>query len=709
MKLIKKIYEKINWDIITSLEWFVISCFLISLPFVYTTKLIDAVLRSRFLDLSIVLLVLTGILVYKFYKRKFTFYFSKVDILVFGALALFLVVNIISGFSGVINQKEAIVQIFREITLALMFFYFYQFLRNKPKGKDVVIKAVLVMTFFYLLIGFIQLSKADFTQFIEADKYYGYYLRQSISHVKSTLASINLYASFLYLSLAFSTYGVIAFKKFWRIFSVILIVGAIFFIFLLASKASWGALGIFVISVSILIYFYLFSIRPKETGRPLSVWLSTTLLLIPFLTITAGVYVVEKTDIQIVNVVIDKVQQVLKPELCLNNIYNSDNPTTTQTRTLVWGNTLQMAKDNPLLGVGPGQWRIEYAKYGIDGFEHNIRNGTTTFQRTHNDFFWIMGETGFTGLILYLLIYITILFTAFKSFINNSDLKVRLAQGVFFSILLGFILILFVSFPRERITHNVIYLLIFALVLFLSDAKNLKLYAVKSNLYVLLISIALIVISGFNIKIAKNVFDGEVAARTIRSALVRKNFHVVMRAAKSVDNSYYTLDNFTGPMAYYKGVAYSNTTKDMKQAQKSFTEAYELHPYHLPTLNNLATSCELLGQKEKAIEIYNKALAISPRYKEALINKSIVLFNLNKFDEALQTILQIPFYEKNPEKFELTVVTICRKKSTFLLNRVDVDKLKVWFQDENKIKATFVKIQKGNLDFNKTILEEFGK
>ena len=127
MNVLKRIYEKLTSNFLINLEWLVIVGFIISLPFIYSTNLNDAVLRSRFLDLSIVLVLLTGILIYKLYKKKFLFHFTKVDVLVFGALALFLLVNVVSAFSGVINQKEAIVQMFKEIALALMFFYFYQF------------------------------------------------------------------------------------------------------------------------------------------------------------------------------------------------------------------------------------------------------------------------------------------------------------------------------------------------------------------------------------------------------------------------------------------------------------------------------------------------------------------------------------------------------------------------------------------------------
>lgn len=66
-------------------------------------------------------------------------------------------------------------------------------------------------------------------------------------------------------------------------------------------------------------------------------------------------------------------------------------------RLTVWKNTLKMLADSPVAGVGAGNWQHVYPDY--DGGEW-IR-GQTEPQRPHNDFLWILAETGLVGGVAY--------------------------------------------------------------------------------------------------------------------------------------------------------------------------------------------------------------------------------------------------------------------------------------------------------------------
>jgi O-antigen ligase/Flp pilus assembly protein TadD len=651
--------------------------------------------------------MLVMVLGFRLLSKQFRFYFNRTDVFIFAAAFLFVLINIMSSF-GAINGKEAIFHTLREGALMLMFFLFYQFLRNTPKGKDVIVRAIVIMTFIFLVIGMVQLFNSDFTPFKTATKFYAYYFRQSISEVKSTLASINPFASFLVIALPFSIYSLITYNKYWKIFSGIVTLLSVIFIVLLSSKASMGSLGLAVILLVVCFYLYLFLIRPRETGKRIPLYLAIVSFVLPFVLVLAGIYFVQKTEVKVAKIIVEKVQQVLSPELCMENIYNSDNPTSTQTRTLVWANTIQMARDNPLLGVGPGQWRIEYSKYGLDGFEHDIRNGIKHFQRPHNDFLWILGETGFLGLVVYLFIYIGILAIAFRNFYRAKTNSERWLSALLFAFYFGFIINLFVSFPRERVTHNMVYLMAFALVLNESQSRKIKKIDKANGLSKLGILILFFGLSITNVWAAQQIYKGEMAARIVKIGIARKNYQLVLRASRSVKESLYTMDAFTVPMSYYEGIALSSL-KNIDAARQAFSQAYALHPYHLQVLNNLGTSFDLTGNKEVAIKYYKEALAISPRYKEALINISIVYYNMKDYDKSMAYILQVPAKQNNPEKFRQTMLTICKRKAIDMAKACDQQKLREWYVDENKIEATFVTVQNTKQPFNKVLLEQVGK
>jgi len=691
-----------------SVAWLLLALFLITLPLIFTKKILDPVLYSRYLYLGFFMVVLSLIVGIRIIRNRFVFFFSRTDKIIFGALLLFVIVNIFSSI-GVYNVKEAIFHTVREGILALVFFLLYQLLRNTPQGKDVLIKSIVIMTFVFLTIALIQLAGADFTQFKAATQHYGYYFRQAISEVKSTLANVNPFASFLVLSLPFSVYSLLFYNKYWKVFAGIVTGLSLFFIFILASKASWGALAMAILVLIVCLYVYLFVVMPRETGQKLSLYGTVSVILFPIIMGIAGLYFVQKTDIKVVKIISEKVQQVLSPEKSLHSIYNTDNPTSAQTRTLVWANTIQMARDNPLFGVGPGQWRIVYAKYGVDGFEHDIRNGLKHFQRPHNDFLWILGETGFLGLITYIIIYIGILVTAFRMFYRSKSKKDRLLALFSFAFLIGFMINLFVSFPRERVSHNMLFLSMFALVLNTVPVDTVKKLTLNNVWVKWLIGLLLLCFTLVNLVLAWQVFHGEQAARAVRYGTGKKNFQMVLRAARSVQNTIYTMDPFTTPMSYHQGVALS-ALKQMDEAKEAFSQAYAIHPFHLQVLNNLGTSFDLTGNKREALEYYKKALEISPRYKEVLMNTAIVHYNLNEFEESMEYILRIPAEQKNnPEKFKETMLTISKRYAISLSDSCDIPKLKDWIADENKIEATFVKVQQANSTFKEVLLAEVGK
>jgi len=78
---------------------------------------------------------------------------------------------------------------------------------------------------------------------------------------------------------------------------------------------------------------------------------------------------------------------------------------TTSQRLIYWKNTLAMARDHPLLGVGPGNFPLQYPRYHrsveIDWTfdeEHQL-------QRAHNDHLQMFAEQGLVGLIAWLWIF----------------------------------------------------------------------------------------------------------------------------------------------------------------------------------------------------------------------------------------------------------------------------------------------------------------
>lgn len=93
--------------------------------------------------------------------------------------------------------------------------------------------------------------------------------------------------------------------------------------------------------------------------------------------------------------------QAVPPRARLLALARPEAGTLLERRTL-WANTLEMVDDHPLLGVGPGNWKIAYPAYGRAAATHPPERFGLDRQpeRTHMDPLQLLAETGWLGLVL---------------------------------------------------------------------------------------------------------------------------------------------------------------------------------------------------------------------------------------------------------------------------------------------------------------------
>lgn len=128
--------------------------------------------------------------------------------------------------------------------------------------------------------------------------------------------------------------------------------------------------------------------------------------------------------------------------------------------------SLEYFKDNPILGMGLGNWKIESIPYVID------RSNVYVFPyHAHNDFLEVLSELGAIGIILYGSIFLVIFFYLFK-LINRSSqdyFKFGLVYVLFFTI---YLIDASFNFPHARPVQQVVLLLVFSIILSKLIEKN---------------------------------------------------------------------------------------------------------------------------------------------------------------------------------------------------------------------------------------------
>ncbi len=605
------------------------------IPFLYSSKLMDPVLGSGLLGLSVLSFV--SLLFILFLNIRNKNYFDS-GLFKNGTVLSFLIFIIISGLSvfNALNKQEAFSEFFK-LLLYFIFFIALLFIFFKTTFADYFSKSVILFSIIILFLGAVQ-----FYQVIEK----GYINHQSTYLIKATFAHRNLYCEMLLLCFPFTLFGIISYKKSWRFLSVVSSVFILIYITILLSRTAW--LALVAGSLCTFIMFLLFNKKFVKKG----VIKRILFYLIIVFTITfSSVYIYSRLD----NLTTLKKQM----EGFTNLKYGSS-----RERLVLWQKSIEITKNNYLLGVGLGNWKIIMPSAGIENMRSET--GELIFQRPHNDIVWVFSECGFAGLIPYLLLFVFSIFYVFK-ILKNSGNK----SESFFALMLFYCLIIYsviscFSFPKERITQSMFIIYILAMIVVIFKSKNDKSISFKWLTPVLT---ATILLNGFIVYVAYSRIKSEFHLKNAINYKIKEDFQNTILEINKVDTLFYTLDPTATPVNWYSGVACYRLHK-FDEAKHEFLKAYHYNPYHLRTLNNLATCYIKNNESELAVQYYKKALEISPDFEDALKNLSIIYYKQSKYAESYDYLSKCKIQFNDP-KYSLLVNSLLPFIIDKLITKVD--------------------------------------
>ncbi len=136
-------------------------------------------------------------------------------------------------------------------------------------------------------------------------------------------------------------------------------------------------------------------------------------------------------------------------------------------RLAMWRHTLDLIRDHPLLGVGPGSWKRAYPPYDQRAM---IRRDSSP-RRPHNDYLWIAAEHGLLGLA----IYFWLLLAAFRRLLTmarSPDPFLRLAAPLFALTLLSTLGHAVFSFPKEQPQAAMFPYLLFGIIIRVTSTRQ---------------------------------------------------------------------------------------------------------------------------------------------------------------------------------------------------------------------------------------------
>lgn len=602
------------------------------LPFVYTETGLDPVLLPRMIFTGCFLLVVFSL----FLIKKENSYFNSISIiwiLVFLGFIVFTLLSTLHSQRLPIGLPEWIRSVF---LIALAWAVLFQ-LKGDLEIDEIFIKALALSALSIIIIADIQIVKYGISDPMK---------------ITSTLANKNLLSSALFILAPALIYNILYMKRVWRIIIITAFFNLIFLLGVLMSRAIWFG-SITVVFMGILLILVLL-IRKKiqiNWSKKQTIYLVIGVFLVGGLTF----FILKNEDTR--RNLEKKYNQLTSLELA--HTFSDDNskvknPGSLETRLRLWKSTLKMANNSPFLGVGLGSWKIEFPRQGLSDFDYDVRQGRKHFQRPHNDFLWVLAETGYPGLTFYVLLFGVVLFAGIRGVLNQRG-KVRAVCFLFTIFLSGYLTISFFDFPAERMYHGIVIMILTAFLLKYSDSKpvwqtNKVRYLIPPILLLLIICIYSLVQN----------FKGEIQSNRIITAQLHGKWDDLIRESKKVNRNYYSIDHFATPVDWYEGIAWF-TKGDYQRALVHFKEAQKTAPNHLQVLNNLASCYEVLGLHTESIATYKEALSVSPSFEEAIVNLAIVYYNQNEKEKAYETLRNCS-RSSSQQNYNLILTTILREK-----------------------------------------------
>lgn len=150
-----------------------------------------------------------------------------------------------------------------------------------------------------------------------------------------------------------------------------------------------------------------------------------------------------------------------------------------------WYCAIEMFKEKPLVGWGPGTYQFQYAPFQKKRMRTIISTNFGNIGNAHSEYLGALAEQGFLGTLTFILLAITILSTGFKVHKFASDKRIK---SLALSISLGFITYFFHAFLNNFLDSDKIAIpffgfaaIIVALDIYHNSKNNIEITPNKNN------------------------------------------------------------------------------------------------------------------------------------------------------------------------------------------------------------------------------------
>lgn len=591
-----------GWNSMTN--WLVVLVFV--LPLIFSRITLDPAITVRYIFLGSFILLFV---LYFFLVKKINFtIFSPVKI-VFALATGYGVWSILSLFSAT-NPSPGYYETARHFLNTILLFIVFVTIQNEQTKLLTICKAIMLMSLIQSFVGIMQYYEVAFTDLPGAEpKPYG------------LMANRNIFGSAQAFLLPFVIFVLYKASKPWKYLSILAMTGIIVSVLVSQTRSAWLVVaGIVVFSLLLVIIFS--SINRKR-------WLSGIMIGLPIVALlTALVILSDKEG--------DLKKSIKERAGSLVNVTTKISATAKEgsnERLKMWHLTAGLIKDHPVIGVGPGNWKLEIPKYDTTGLIWP--NGKFLPTRPHNDYLQVASETGIPGGILFYAMWLMIIVIAVKIILKPGSEDQRILVILMASGLAGFAIDSMFSFPIERIEHSLFIYLIAGIIL--GNYTRLKENSLQKRRVNKILVPAFILISTFNIFMGYKKYNFEKHMNYAKAYENEKNYQDELMEVEAGKTSFVTIDPVGVPLEVRSSIAYKEL-KDYKNALIEINKAKKYHPNSAMIYNNIGIIYTEMKDFNKAIENYLKALKLAPKMDVALKNLAINYFNIENYTGCIEVL-----------------------------------------------------------------------
>ena len=649
----------------------------VALPNVYYQQALDKHLDIRLFAIALFMLLLVVHFIISKKSNKQTFDFSVLktpSVLMYFAYVIFVILS----YFWATNKTEANYEILKTTTFFILFLYMILFVLPKDKSRESVVFSFIIFGLILSIVGLVQLK--------EAVELHGFGVKTAYL-VKGNNAHKNIFSQVLFFGFTFSIYGIFLFKDIRKNIAIITALLTLVMILSLMTRSVWVALFMATVVVAIV---YLIALRKSF---PLKQFRKTIIAIIAVFGFTVFVVLLFTgfdSDKQF------QTHIVKATKFKEGNILH---------RFDLWKKSIPMIKENTVLGVGAGNWKIDILKYDV-----TLSNGTKNIvpRRTHNDYISVLTETGVVGLLLYLGFLVLVFFSAIK-FIKKSETKEEKLFGLaLLFAFVGYSTYSLFSFPKERIETQIFFNIVLAFIIHRKNSQITTNKKSKSNMLKPIAAIAGVflffaVLSGYYRTKAEVKINKLYSLQASKNISDEEKLKLMYQLTEEALSPFSTITPFSEPIVKMQaGILYQQKA-DFEIVEAKYKQALVEIPYHIKTLLELSQMYYNREDFENAVLYSGEAYQYGPNNMNIIIAYSFFLKKAGNDEKAFE-ILKAVKSQKTDKRYQDLLYSFLNEKTINLVNTVKNKKVRQVLYNKSQDKKVLLGVFK--YSFNKDILFE---